>query len=420
VFHRTRTVIRSASEPSGRYAGWLNHDADRPTRPSSRSDTDVSVSSSFATQQAADADTWGHVEDLLELARRHLGMELAWLSEFSDGRQMIRVASGDAAGMNVNVGSGSCLEDSYCARVLAGTLPATIPDARRNLVTRGLAVTHELGIGSYVGVPWHGSDGEPAGMLCCLSPGTSPGLDERAARFLASIAEVVSNRVTGSLTQRRRAGVTDHIQTILQQRQVRMVFQPVVRLRDGAVLSYEALARFDDPVFPTPAHAFAAATHVGLGVELEHLAVREALAQLDDVPDSCFLAVNLSAEAMIDPEVQRTLLTHAGRRIGVELTEHVRVADYTELVAGAERLRSAGIQLAVDDAGAGFASFSHILRLRPAHPCLGRLLTRHRRPPDRGGNRDPGGARRPARPGCAAGTGLPHREAGRVSGRTPR
>jgi EAL domain-containing protein (putative c-di-GMP-specific phosphodiesterase class I) len=323
------------------------------------------VSSSFATQQAADADTWGHVEDLLELARRHLGMELAWLSEFSDGRQMIRVASGDAAGMNVNVGSGSCLEDSYCARVLAGTLPATIPDARRNLVTRGLAVTHELGIGSYVGVPWHGSDGEPAGMLCCLSPGTSPGLDERAARFLAAIAEVVSNRVTGSLTQRRRAGVTDHIQTILQQRQVRMVFQPVVRLRDGAVLSYEALARFDDPVFPTPAHAFAAATHVGLGVELEHLAVREALAQLDDVPDSCFLAVNLSAEAMIDPEVQRTLLTHAGRRIGVELTEHVRVADYTELVAGAERLRSAGIQLAVDDAGAGFASFSHILRLRP-------------------------------------------------------
>ena len=320
---------------------------------------------SSAEEQAAPADDWGHVEDLLDLARRHLGMEMAWLSEFTAGEQVVRVVSGNAAGMNLAVGTATCLEGSYCVRVLAGTLPAVIPDARRHLVTRGLAVTHQLGIGSYVGAPWRGADGKPAGMLCCLSPETSPGLDDRAAGFLAAIADVVTSQVTGSATLRRKAELTDHMQDILDERRVRMVFQPVVRLVDGAVLAYEALARFDDPAFPTPAHAFAAATHVGLGVELEHMAVREALAQLDDVPAGCYLGVNLSAEAMVDPDVERTLLRSADRRIGVELTEHVQVADYTALIASTERIRAAGIQIAVDDAGAGFASFSHILRLRP-------------------------------------------------------
>jgi len=52
-------------------------------------------------------------------------------------------------------------------------------------------------------------------------------------------------------------------------------------------------------------------------------------------------------------------------RLVVEITEHAQVEDYAELHAAVEPHRAAGLRLAVDDAGAGYASFRHILALRP-------------------------------------------------------
>lgn len=81
------------------------------------------------------------IDRLLLLARSHLGMDIAWMSQFTDGQQVIRAASGDTAAMNVRVGEGTPLKGSFCVRVLAGTVPAAVPEARRHPVTRDLAVT---------------------------------------------------------------------------------------------------------------------------------------------------------------------------------------------------------------------------------------------------------------------------------------
>lgn len=323
-------------------------------------------------------EDWAAVRRLLSLARTHLGMDVAWMSQFSDGDQVVRAASGDAAAMNVRVGEGTSLEGSFCVRVLAGTLPAVIPDARRHPVTRELAITAEHGIGSYVGVPWRGTDGEVGGMLCCLSSGTSPGLDAQAPRFLALIADLISDHLGSPLAAERRATQdgAKTIRAVLDSRGVRMVFQPVVRLGDGEVVALEALARFDHPDLPTPDHAFAAATRAGLGVELELLAVERAFERLDDLPAGVRLFVNLSAEALTDPAATEMLLRHADRRIGVEVTEHTPVQDYLALVAVTDRLRSVGVRISVDDAGAGFASFRHVLKLRPDVIKLDLAITR--------------------------------------------
>lgn len=124
-------------------------------------------------------------------------------------------------------------------------------------------------------------------MLCCLSRDTNPALDEQATRVLALIADLISDHLDSPATRERRDAHRSAaaIQSLLDADSVRMVFQPVVGLRDAEPLAFEALARFDDPAFPTPAHAFAAAARAGLGVELMPLAVRQALTQLDDVPE---------------------------------------------------------------------------------------------------------------------------------------
>lgn len=65
------------------------------------------------------------------------------------------------------------------------------------------------------------------------------------------------------------------------------------------------------------------------------------------------------------------MLEPAGRQIVLELTEHVEVTDYAALRAAIARLGS-DVRFAVDDAGAGFASFRHILELAPDYVKLDR------------------------------------------------
>lgn len=327
----------------------------------------IEVTTSVFPRPRTSGDDGVGLQRVLRLARTHLGMELAWISEFHGDQYVIRILSGDAAAMNVTLDQSLPLADSLCVRVLAGTLPPMIAEARRDPGTRDLAVTRDHGIGSYVGVPLFDPAGKPVGMLCCLSRDASTCLDARSPRFLELIGELVSDHLQspGSLARTAVLGEETRIRAILESDRLRMVFQPVLRLEDDALVAYEALARFDDPNFPTPAHAFAAAARAGVGVELETLAVKRALNGLADIPDGLWLAVNLSAEALVVPAIQELLLQAADRRIGVEITEHAEVQDYARLALATDRLRAAGIQIGVDDAGAGYASFRHILKLRP-------------------------------------------------------
>jgi EAL domain-containing protein (putative c-di-GMP-specific phosphodiesterase class I) len=143
------------------------------------------------------------------------------------------------------------------------------------------------------------------------------------------------------------------------------LLQPVVDMATGAVVSQEALTRFPEARPDGPAAVFADAAAVGLGPELELLAARRALEAARRLPPEMPVAVNLSAAALLRPAVVDLLLDHRDAGIAVELTEHERIDDYTAVLATTEALRRAGIRLAVDDAGAGYASMRHILRLRP-------------------------------------------------------
>jgi EAL domain-containing protein (putative c-di-GMP-specific phosphodiesterase class I) len=140
--------------------------------------------------------------------------------------------------------------------------------------------------------------------------------------------------------------------------------QPIVDLGTGKTIAYEALARFPD-VVDGPTQLFAAAAAAGLGAELEELAARAALAVAPRLPPGRPLGVNLSPQALLRPSVTSLLLDHRHLDLGVEVTEHCPVDDYDALVAVLAELRGAGLQVAVDDAGAGYASLRHVLLLQP-------------------------------------------------------
>ena len=154
-----------------------------------------------------------------------------------------------------------------------------------------------------------------------------------------------------------------------------MVLQPVVDLRSGRIIGAEALARFKSEPYRTPDLWFEDARHFGLGTPLELLAIEIALGKLKDMPAGTYLAVNASPETLVSSELRALIGRYPFDRIVIELTEHARVDDYDAVQEAVAWFRSRGVRLAVDDAGAGFASFQHILRLQPDIIKLDRSLT---------------------------------------------
>jgi EAL domain-containing protein (putative c-di-GMP-specific phosphodiesterase class I) len=142
------------------------------------------------------------------------------------------------------------------------------------------------------------------------------------------------------------------------------------------LIGYEALARFDPEPGRPPTAWFERAAALGMLTELEMVTVRGALARLGAVRPEAFLSVNVSPSTVASPPFLETLYGVPGERIVLEVTEHARVDDYDALNEALRRLRSRGVRLAIDDAGAGFASLQHIVRLAPDYIKLDMTLTR--------------------------------------------
>jgi EAL domain-containing protein (putative c-di-GMP-specific phosphodiesterase class I) len=85
--------------------------------------------------------------------------------------------------------------------------------------------------------------------------------------------------------------------------------------------------------------------------------------------------VNLSPSTIVSPSFLETFGSVADR-IVIEVSEQAPVQQYDTLHQALAAFRRAGGRLAVDDAGAGYASLRHILQLRPDLIKLDLSLTR--------------------------------------------
>lgn len=141
-----------------------------------------------------------------------------------------------------------------------------------------------------------------------------------------------------------------------------IAYQPVVDLDTGAAVGFEALSRFPEHYGLAPRQWFDIARRLGRSLSLEVAALTRALAEANAMTPGSFIAVNLSPLAAMDASTQAMLLDHAGPLV-VEITEYEPFPD--DLAAALKPLRDKGIRLAIDDAGAGFASFTQMLRIRP-------------------------------------------------------
>lgn len=179
---------------------------------------------------------------------------------------------------------------------------------------------------------------------------------------LATFGSIVGALVAPGLEVRRREDeARSAIRAIVDTRAFHPVFQPILDLRTGVLEGFEALSRFDDGRRPDV--VFAVAAQTGLGIELETATLRAAVGAASAMPEGAYLSVNLSP-GLVNSGVLPEVLSGLRRTIVVEITEHEVIDDYVALRRGLAAL-GPSVHLAVDDAGAGYASLRHILELRP-------------------------------------------------------
>lgn len=333
------------------------------------------VIDSLEQQHSSSSET---LPDILRSVREHLGMDVAFISEFCDGRRVFRYVDSHHPDQPVIVDASDALEDSYCQRVIDGRLPQLITDAQLLAEARKLPVTAELPIGAHLSIPIVLADGRIYGTFCCFSFSADPTLNERDLALMRVFADLVARQIDRDLAaEREKFECETRIKSVLAGVGLKMVYQPIVDLVNGAVAGFEALSRFHAEPQRGPDIWFAEAARIGLGVPLEAKAASLALHALRLMPGGPYLALNFSAETILSSALESLLEGFPLDRVVLEITEHESIEHYAELAEKLQPLRDAGLRISADDVGAGYANFRHILNLAPDMIKLDLTLTRN-------------------------------------------
>ena len=167
---------------------------------------------------------------------------------------------------------------------------------------------------------------------------------------------------------RRRRDIEMGLRQALQNRELRLEFQPLMSLRDNRIAGFEALLRWDSPergAVP-PADFVPVAEETGLIVPIGEWVLHEACRIAATWPTPVRVAVNLSAIQFRKGRLCETVtaaLAASGlpaSRLELEITESLLLTDNEPTLETLHRLRSLGVRTAMDDFGTGYSSLSYL------------------------------------------------------------
>ncbi|MEZ0242036.1 MAG: EAL domain-containing protein [Sphingomonas sp.] len=304
------------------------------------------------------------VDAILEAVRVHLGMEIAYTSRYvGDEREFTHINSD--LQLPAKPGDREPLEQSFCYYVLQGRLPEIIHDAREYELAKSVPIVEALPVGAHLNVPLRYKDGSIYGSFCCLSRNVDRTLTDRDLRTMRAFADLAMDQIELQRdAELHRDGLIGRVQGAILSGQPAIFLQPIHSLDTGLSAGAEALARFVDASQRPPNLWFDDAFEVGLGVDLELAAIRNALAAAAYVPPGHYLSINVSPEGALSDRLLPLLADSGLNNLVLEVTEHSGVEDYAALEGALAKLRPYA-RIAIDDFGAGYSSLRHILALEP-------------------------------------------------------
>ena len=171
-----------------------------------------------------------------------------------------------------------------------------------------------------------------------------------------------------------RRRLADDLRTAIDRGEIELRYQPQVAMATGRIVGVEVLARWRHGKLGElgAEQLFAAAARAGLGTALSRHIHATALTEVGCWPASLgglAVAINVTASDLARDEFGSALLALASvagvapERLTVEITEHEPIADLPAAAARLKVLRDAGVRVALDDFGSGYASVAWLRAL---------------------------------------------------------
>jgi EAL domain-containing protein (putative c-di-GMP-specific phosphodiesterase class I) len=317
------------------------------------------------------------MDRVLGSVRSYLGMDVAFISEFTGPDRVFRNVDSIRPDAPLKVGGVIPMAEGYCQKVVDGVLPELIPNTGNLAAARAIPETHNIPIGAHLSVPIRLKAGRVFGTFCCFSYLPNPALDKRDLELMHTFAKLVAKQIDFEIEREaERNAKIERIRAAVANGDPKMVYQPICRLSDGAVTGVEALSRFATEPSRSPEKWFLEAAEVGMGEGLELLAIRKAVIEGAGIPAPLTLGINISPDTATGGRLAEVVTGFDLSRLVIEVTEHTPIDDYEPLVAALAPFRAAGAKIAIDDAGAGYASLRHVLTLKPDIIKLDLSITR--------------------------------------------
>jgi EAL domain-containing protein (putative c-di-GMP-specific phosphodiesterase class I)/DNA-binding response OmpR family regulator len=192
----------------------------------------------------------------------------------------------------------------------------------------------------------------------------------RLERQIYSGMRIAADAVRDAEQQRKKQLIRE-LRDIIRRKRVTTLFQPIVHAKDSTVFGYEILTRGPaGSSFRNSDMLFSFAREAKLAWALEAIALEGALKRLRqmDFGDRKFL-LNLEAEMFGESEFRihemvSFFAEHPGHFV-FELTERAAIEDYAQFRELLKEFREKGIEVAIDDAGSGYASLEAIASIGP-------------------------------------------------------
>ena len=166
---------------------------------------------------------------LLSIVRKHLGMEVAFISQFINNTRVFKTVDAKDNISPININDSDPINETYCAKIVDNELPNIIHDTKYNKITSKLAITDKLSIGSYIGVPIKLSTGETYGTICCFKYSADDTLNLRDLSFFKAIADIAAELIeTKHLIELNYNEVRMRIISVIESNEIEIYYQPII------------------------------------------------------------------------------------------------------------------------------------------------------------------------------------------------
>ena len=317
------------------------------------------------------------ITSLIRSVRERLRMEVGFVSHFAGGQRVFLYVDAQAGAPWLEPGSSDPLEESYCQRIVDGRLPQLMTDSRDNPEARTLAATFAIPVGAHISVPVRLMNGQVYGTFCLFSRYAQPGLNHRSLALVRVFADVIAALVddaeaAGSPLRRRRQEVSQ----LLEKRGFTFIQRPVKNLLTDTVAAYELVAQLDGSCAEAM-HLIRESDQLGLSAMYGVCLAEAALKALRQLPDQAQLALNVTPDLLQRFDLLNWFAPEDSHRLVLQISERDPVDDYENMNLLLHTIKACGFRIAVDDAGAGYASMRHILQFRPDFIKLDASLIRN-------------------------------------------